>query len=66
MWQSWGEDQLNGGFWSGKLRDLKEGDQLADLGVDGRIVLRSRYSGNNTGPVEWIYLSQDTTISRLS
>jgi hypothetical protein len=59
MWHSWGEDQINGGFWSGKRRDLREGYQLADLGVDGRSVLKSRSSGNNTEAVEWIYLSQD-------
>jgi len=59
MWHAWGEDRFNGVFWSGKLRDLREGDQLADLDVDGRIILKSKSSGNNTGAVECIYLSQD-------
>jgi len=59
MWHAWGEDRFSGGFWSGKPRDKKEADQLADQGIDGRIVLKSRSSGNCTVPVEWICLSQD-------
>ena len=58
-WHSRGEDQFNGGVWSGKRTDLREEDQLAELGVDGRVVIKSRSSGNNTVAMEWIYLSQD-------
>jgi hypothetical protein len=59
MWHTWGENRFKGGFWSGKQRDLSEGNQLADLGVDVRIVLKSKSSGNNIEAVECIYLSQD-------
>jgi hypothetical protein len=41
--------QVHGGFWSGNLSDLKEGRRLADLGVDGRLVLKRRSSGNKIG-----------------
>lgn len=57
MWQAWGEGRFYVGFWSEKMRDLRE-DQLADQDVDG-IVLKSRYSGSTNGAVECIYLFQD-------
>jgi hypothetical protein len=38
--------QVHGRFWSGNLSDLREAHHLADLGVDGRIILNGRSSGN--------------------
>jgi hypothetical protein len=37
MWHIWGRGELHTGFWWG---NLKERDNLEDLGVDERLVLR--------------------------
>jgi hypothetical protein len=37
MWGVWGRGELCTGFWWGSLR---EGDQLGDPDLDGRIILR--------------------------
>ena len=36
-WQEWGRGGVHTGFWWG---DMREGDHLEDLGVDGMIILK--------------------------
>jgi hypothetical protein len=46
---------MHTGFWWG---DLREGDQLGDSGVDGRIILKwilKKWDGG----MDWIELAQD-------
>jgi hypothetical protein len=44
------------GFWSG---DLREGDHLEDLGVDGRIILKRHFREVGWGGMDWIDLAVD-------
>jgi hypothetical protein len=37
MWNMWGRGEVHTGFWVG---DQREEDNLKDLGVDGRIILK--------------------------
>jgi hypothetical protein len=37
MWHVWETRKVHRGFWCG---DLRERDDLEDLGVDGRIILK--------------------------
>jgi hypothetical protein len=37
MWQVWGRRDVHTGFWWG---DLREGGNLEDLGINGRIILK--------------------------
>jgi hypothetical protein len=45
---------MHTGVWWG---DLKEGDLLRDLGVDGRIILKSIFKKRDGG-MDWIELAQ--------
>jgi hypothetical protein len=48
---------VHAGFWWGNVR---EGDHLEDLGVDGRLILKwilKQWGG--MGGMDWIHLAQD-------
>jgi hypothetical protein len=51
-----GKTEVHTGFWLG---DLKEGDHLGDLGVDGRIPLKWIFKKWDGG-MDWIELDQDS------
>jgi hypothetical protein len=55
MWHVWGRREVHTGFWWG---DPREGDHLADPGVDGRIILRWIF-GKWDGGMNWIELARD-------
>ena len=42
----WGRGEMHIGFW---MRDWKERDDLEDLGVDGRIILKWIFQGVGWG-----------------
>jgi len=44
------------GFWWGNLR---EGDHLGDLGIDGRINIKMDLQEVGCGGLDWIELAQD-------
>jgi hypothetical protein len=50
-----GKREVHTGFWWG---DLREGDQLVDPGVDGRIILKWIFQKWDAG-TGWIELAQD-------
>jgi hypothetical protein len=54
MWHVWGRE-VHTGFWWGYLG---ERDQLEDLGVGGRIILK-RIPKTGWGVMDWIDLVQD-------
>jgi hypothetical protein len=48
-------EKVQTGFWWG---DLREGEHMADPGVDGRIILK-RILKECDGDMDWIELAQD-------
>jgi hypothetical protein len=46
---------VHAGFWWGNLR---EGDNLKDVGIDGMIILKWSFKKLD-GSMDWIYLAQD-------
>jgi hypothetical protein len=52
---TYGEREVHTEFWWG---DLREGDHLGDLGVDGRIMLKCIFKKWDGG-MDWIELAQD-------
>jgi hypothetical protein len=50
-----GKRKVHTGYWWG---DRREGDNLGDPGVDGRIILE-RISRSGMGGMSWIELAQD-------
>ena len=48
------EEVLTGLWWG----NVREGDHLEDLGVDGGIILKWIFENWN-GSIDWIYVSQD-------
>jgi hypothetical protein len=50
-----GQRDVHTGFWWG---DLREGDNLGDPGVDGRIILKCVFKRWDGG-MNWIELAQD-------
>jgi hypothetical protein len=55
MWHVWGRGVVHIGFWWG---NLKERDDLKDLDVDGRIILKLIFKKWREG-MDWIDLAQD-------
>jgi hypothetical protein len=53
MWYVWGGEKKCVGFWCGYLR---ERDHLEDLGIDGRVIVKSVLK-ESVG--KWIYLAQE-------
>jgi hypothetical protein len=51
----WEKAEVHSGFW---WEDLMEKEQLEDLSLDGRIILRLAFKKWDGG-VDWIDLSQD-------
>jgi hypothetical protein len=53
MWHIWETGELHAGFWWG---DPNEREDLEDLGVDGRIILKwifKKWGGDTTGLI-WL------------
>jgi hypothetical protein len=50
-----GKGEVHTEFWWG---DLREGDNLGDPGVDGRIILKWAFKKRDGG-MDWIELAQD-------
>jgi hypothetical protein len=44
------------GFW---YENLNDGDNLEDLDIDGRIILKLIFKEWGGGNMDWIYLAQD-------
>jgi len=54
MWHVWGTGEVHTGFWLG---DLRETDQLEDLGIDGRTILKcilKKPVGMTYIPLDWL------------
>jgi hypothetical protein len=54
MLQEWGNEEVHTGFWRG---DLREGDQLRDPGVDGKIILKfifKKWDGGVRTGLSWL------------
>jgi hypothetical protein len=56
MQHVWGRREVRTGFWRG---NLSERDQLEDIGVDGRIILKWIFK-KLQGDRDWVDLAQDT------
>jgi hypothetical protein len=54
-----GKRKLHTGFW---WRDLREGDNLGDPGVNGRIILKRIIQEVGWG-MDWIELTQDRQVA---
>jgi hypothetical protein len=46
MWHVWGRIEMHAGFWWG---NLKERDNVENLGIDGRIILQMYLKRNGMG-----------------
>jgi hypothetical protein len=53
MWHAWGTGEVHTGF---RWEDLRERDQLQDLGIDGRI-LKWMCRETGWGGMDWIALA---------
>ena len=55
MWHVWETGKVHAGIWWG---DLRECDQLEDIGLNGTIVLKLIFKIWD-GDMDWFYLAQD-------
>jgi hypothetical protein len=51
-----GGEEKDIGSW---VENLKEGNCMDDLGVDGRIIFKLIFKKTGWGDVDWIHLAQD-------
>jgi len=56
MWHIWGTGKVHTGLW---WRDPRQGDQLEDLGVGGRIALKCIFKEVGCGGTDMIALVLD-------
>jgi hypothetical protein len=53
----WGTGEVHPGLWWG---DVREGDHLEDLGVEGRLILKWIFKQwGGMGRMDWIHLEQN-------
>jgi hypothetical protein len=56
MWHVWGTEEVHTGIWRGNVREI---DNMEDLRVDGRIILKCIFEKWDWAGIEWIDLAQD-------